>query len=315
MEHAQLALGLLLLFGGGEILIRGSVSLADHWGVSPLLVGATVVAFGTSAPEFAVCLNAGLTGHDSLAIGNVVGSNIANVLLIVGLAALVFPITWTPRRLRRDAGVLVAVTALFTAVAASGRISALAGGAMVALLLGMTAHAYQRERRNGGPETLELLSREVEQIQLDLPRLGRALVGTLAGLVAVIVGADQLVEGASALARAAGVSEAAIGLTLVAFGTSLPELATALMAAYRKHSELALGNVIGSNVFNLLGIAGTTALVAPLGVPDEIRQVDIWLMLALTALFGAVLVVRAQMGRGAALGFVLAYALWVASKL
>ncbi len=315
LAHLQLTLGLLLLFGGGEVLIRGSVSLADRWGVSPLLIGATVVAFGTSTPELAVCLNAALTGHASLALGNVVGSNIANVLLIVGLAGLVFPITWTPHKLRRDATALVITTGLFVLFATTGQIVAWAGGLMVAILLALTLLSYQMERRdNHGSATLEMLSREAEEMQRG-PHLGAALVGTMAGLVAVIVGADQLVEGASALALTAGISEATIGLTLVALGTSLPELATALVAAYRKHSELAIGNVVGSNVFNLLGIAGTTAMVAPLSVPQEILDLDLWLMTGLTVAFALTLVGWSRVGRGPALVFVVVYVTWVSFKL
>ena len=313
MDYVRIAIGFLLLFGGGEFLVRGAVGLARRLGVSPLLVGATVVAFGTSAPELAVSVRAVLTGHEDIALGSVVGSNIANVLLILGVSSAISPVAWSRRAVLRDATGLAFASLIFSAIAATAGVSRLEGGFMLALLLGLTCVNFVRDRRRRA-YTFELLERGADEVAPASDPLPKALLLTAVGLVGIVIGADQLVAGASAAARTMGISEATIGLTLVAIGTSLPELAACMVAAYHKHSDLALGNVIGSNVFNMLGITGTAALLAPLPIPGEILHFDLWLMLAIMLLTGAILAFVGRLGRVHGALFLACYAIWILGK-
>lgn len=279
--------GLLLLVGGGELLVRGAVGLASVLGVSPLVIGLTVVAFGTSAPELVVSLEAVFSGHPDIVLGNVVGSNIANILLIVGAAAALKAITISPGLVRRDGSLLLIATLGFSALCLLGTINWIAGACMVIVLIGYTVWSFWAARRrmpkldpeDGAP------AEEAEDEEEHKPLPGGFLIAlavTGFGIGGVILGANLLVEGAVDIARWAGLSEAVIGLTLIAFGTSLPELATAGMAALRGHSDLAVGNALGSNLFNMLAIAGITAMVAPVPVPAELLRFDLWVMIGVT---------------------------------
>ncbi|SFE78229.1 calcium/sodium antiporter [Roseivivax sediminis] len=301
MDILLLALGLAALLGGGELLVSGAVTLAQRFRVPPMVIGLTLVGFGTSAPELFTSLNAALTGRPGIAVGNVVGSNIANILLIVGLSALLAPIAVDRARLSRDAGWLFAATAGGLALAALPVVGRLPAACLV---LGLAAFLITTVR--SGASTVA---------EAPAPAGARAVPAALrftAGLALTLAGAVLLVDGATGLARAFGVSEAVIGLTLVAVGTSLPELVTSLLAARRGHGEVALGNVIGSNIFNLLGILGITALVSPLPVDPQIARFDVWIMAGATLL----LVLFARTGRriarteGAALLALYAAYLW-----
>jgi cation:H+ antiporter len=313
LAYLQIVLGFALLFGGGELLIRGAVDLAQRFGVSPLLLGATVVAIGTSAPELAVSVRAVAGGHPALALGSVIGSNVANVLLILGVAAIVAPIAWSRRAVLRDAMGLVLASVFFAAIASTGRIGRLEGLAMLALLAALIAVNTWRERRKRAL-TLSLLEEEAAELGAGGRSLRRSAAITLIGVGGVVVGADQLVAGASQAALAFGVSEGTIGLTLVAVGTSLPELATCVIAAWRKHADLALGNVVGSNVFNQLGIAGTASLVGPIRVSREFLASDLWVMLALMVATSALLVLWGRLDRREGVLFVAVYAAWVLGR-
>ncbi len=303
--------GLVLLPVAAEILVRGAVGLANRAGISPLVVGLTVVAMGTSAPELVVCVNAALSGAPGIAFGNVIGSNIANVMLILGVTALIAPILCGPRAaFLRDTLAMLAATAVFIALTLSGVIVGWQGGLMVALLAGYLLWSYWRERTGGDPADL----REDEVADLDSFRktpgvIIAALV--LGGLAGVLLGADLLVDGAVGLARGFGVPETVIGLTMVAIGTSLPELATAGMAALRGHNEVAVGNVVGSNVFNLLGIMGVTALVAPVSAPPQVILLDVWVMAASSLLLLPFVLAGGRITRLAGVAFLVAYGLYV----
>lgn len=300
---AFVAGGLALLLGGGECLVRGAVGLARSLGVSPLVIGLTVVAFGTSAPELVVSLQAALGGHPDIVLGNVVGSNNANVLLIAGAAATIRAIAAEPGAVRRDGAALVAATLAFIGLCLFGELGFGAGLALAAALAAWIAWSFRSARRRGSGEEGEIEA---------APRGGAlALLLTLAGIAGVLLGARLLIDGAVEVARAAGLSEAVIGLTLIAFGTSLPELAAAGMAALRGHGDIALGNVMGSNLFNMLGIAGVTAMAAPVPVPAELLRLDLWVMLAATLLLLAAMRGGRRIGRlegGALAG---AYALYI----
>jgi len=272
--------GLLLLVGGGELLVRGAVGLASVLGVSPLVIGLTVVAFGTSAPELVVSLQAVFTGHPDIVLGNVVGSNIANILLIVGAAAALKSITISPGLVRRDGSLVLVATVGFAGICLLGSIGWVAGGAMVLVLIGYTVWSFWAARRRA--PTVEPEADADEDASGASAGVMIALAITAFGIGGVVVGASLLIDGAVDIARWAGLSEAVIGLTLIAFGTSLPELATAGMAALRGHSDLAVGNALGSNLFNMLAIAGVTAIVTPVPVPPELLRFDLWVMIGVT---------------------------------
>jgi cation:H+ antiporter len=274
MPVLELIAGLALLLAGGEGLVRGSVALATRLGVSPLIIGLTLVGFGTSMPELVASVEAALIGAPGIAVGNVVGSNIANVLLVIGASAVILPVTASVTALKRDGSVMLLVTALMVAIVVYGALGRWMGLALVGLLLVYTVGSFLKDMRadNGATMTEELPT---------WPRsLPVALVLTVAGIGGVVIGADLLVRAAISIAEIAGLSEAVIGLTVVAIGTSLPELATSVVAALRRHGDVALGNVIGSNIFNILGIAGVTAVVTPITIPAEIMRLDVWVMTA-----------------------------------
>ncbi len=274
--------GFVLLVLGGELLVRGAVSLARRLGVSPLVIGLTLVGFGTSTPELVTSLQAALAGAPGLVVGNVVGSNIANTLLILGVAAVIAPVTATAAAFRRDGSVMVVATLLCLWVVLLGDVGRLAGAGFVVLLVAYLAGTYAIERRAAdAAAALHAAEAETARPAPGGPLL--ALASLLAGLVLVVLGARLLVTGAVDLAMRLGVSETVVGLTIVAVGTSLPELVTSATAALRGQSDVAFGNVVGSNIYNILGILGLTALVEPVAVPREIAALDIWVMLAATA--------------------------------
>lgn len=296
-DYVLLAGGLILLAVGGELLVRGSVAVAERAGMSPLLIGLTLVGFGTSSPELVTSLQAAYAGAPGIAIGNVVGSNIANTLLVLGLSALVFPIAVDSRALRRDGGMVLAVAAIFTAIGWLGVLGKLVAGVLVLLLVGYMWFAYSQEKvpstagdHSAAFEKAEAYD-ELHEGPIGHPsrfkrwaeRLGPMLpfVMAIAGLVVVVLGGKLLVDGATAIARSAQISETVIGLTIVAIGTSMPEFVTSLVAAVRGHSAVALGNIMGSNIYNVLGIAGLTGLLAPgnVPIPAEIAHFDNYVML------------------------------------
>ncbi len=295
MIWLELAGGLALLLVGGELLVKGSVAVATRLGVSPLVIGLTLVGFGTSMPELVASLKAALIGAPEIAIGNVVGSNIANILLILGLSAAILPMATTPKAFRRDGAVLIGVSLLLTGVVMVGVLGRMAGGAFVGLLIAYTVYTYLSERR-GGPAA-DVRAAEASDVAPKQMGLSAGLLLAAAGIAGVVVGADLLVGAAIEIARAAELSEAVIGLTLVAVGTSLPELATSVMAALRRHGDVAFGNIIGSNIFNILGISGVTAMVSPIAVPAEIAALDIWVMLGTALLLVAFAITKWQVSR------------------
>ena len=283
MLYVYVAAGFVLLLGGAEIMVRGAVGLSEKLSISKMVIGMTVIAFGTSAPELLVSLNAALSGSSGLAIGNLVGSNIANILLILGVSGLILPITVDSKTLTREGWVLVGGTAAFIALALRGEID-LSGGLLLLLLFaGFLYYSYRRETAGLARKSVAF-EEEVDEIGSVPETTWLSVVLLLIGLAGLIGGAELLVNGGVAIARAFGVSEAAIGLTIIAFGTSLPELAASFVAAYRKQADLALGNIVGSNIFNIVGIAGVVAVVSPLIVPARIVNFDMIIMAVATLL-------------------------------
>lgn len=271
--------GLVLLYFGAEGLVRGAASLALRFGLTPLVVGLTVVAFGTSAPELVVSIGTALEGRGALAIGNVVGSNIANIALILGVSVLIQPVRVQLQLLRFDVPLMIGVSALLTVLLLDGSLSRPEGALLFAGLVAYTSFNVWQSRR----EQATVQNEFSEGVPAASGSAVRDMVWVVVGLGLLIVGARLLVTGAVAMAEAAGLSEAFIGLTIVAVGTSLPELATSIVAAVRDEGDIAVGNVIGSNVFNILSILGLSALLVPLD-RGGIALFDLGVMLALALL-------------------------------
>jgi len=290
--------GLIGLLVGGELIVRGAVATALRLGLSPLLIGMTIVALGTSAPEVVTSVEAALAGAPALAVGNVVGSNIANILLVVGLCALVRPMLVANAAFRRDAlatviGTLIGMGALFL-----GFIDRWMGIVLLCVLFAYLAFAYFQERHGKESTTARQMAEEAKESAGGKSYgLAVGLLITLIGLVLIIAGAHLLVRGAIEIARFAGLSEAVIGATVVAIGTSLPEMVTSAVAALRGQSGVALGNVMGSNLFNILGVLGATAVTVPFHVPPEVLEIDVWVMLAATLILWFLAARRPVVGR------------------
>lgn len=307
---AQLAGGFVLLLFGAEYLVRGAVSLARRLNVSPMLIGMTIVAYGTTAPELVVSLEAALGGRPGIAVGNVVGSNIANMLLILGASAVIFPVVVKPSAIYRDAAVMLGSALLFVALALSGMIERWQGILMFAALIVFSVYAYASESRRGAADSsADELAEEFAEGPKSVWLAVLAIVGSVA---AVLIGARLLVAGAVDTARYLGVGEEVIGLTVVAAGTSLPELATAVVAAVRRHSAVAVGNVIGANIYNLLAIMGLVAAVKPIPIPPQILRFDLWFMLAVTVVLLGLLIFRGGLSRTAAIVFVALFCAYTA---
>ncbi|WP_272008823.1 calcium/sodium antiporter [Roseovarius sp. ZX-A-9] len=275
-------LGLVILLLAGDALVKGAVNLSLRVGIPALIVSLTIVAFGTSAPELLVSVNAVIMGKPGLALGNVVGSNTANILLVLGVPAILTALHTSGCDTRKTFVFMLGSTALFIGLAFFGTFTAISGAVLLAGLAYMLGGAFldaRSHRRAACAADLE----NVEGADPNMP-WWQIVVFLILGLVGLPLGADLLVDNASIIAASYGVSDGVIGLTLVALGTSLPELATTVMAALRRQADVALGNVIGSNIFNLLGIIGIASLVGPIPVDPEFLQFDLWVMLGASLL-------------------------------
>jgi cation:H+ antiporter len=300
MDYLLIAAGLSLLIAGGELLVRGAATTAERLGMSPLLIGLTLVGFGTSAPELVTSVEASLANSPGIAVGNVVGSNIANILLILGISALIAPMAVSQQALKRDGVVMFLATLIFVAIGQFALpLDRLAGAVLLAGLATYLCYAYMQEKagaRDGHTAAFEkreahdelavtpsdTATSVAERSSHGMAGIAMPLTMALGGLAIVVLGGKLLVEGAIGLARHAGLSETLIGLTIVAIGTSLPELVTSVIAAIRKHSDVAIGNIIGSNIYNILGIGGATSLLAPTTIPAQIVNFDALVMLSAT---------------------------------
>jgi cation:H+ antiporter len=280
-----LALGLVCLVAGAELLVRGAASIATRLGIAPIIIGLTVVAFGTSAPELAVSVSAAVGGSGEVAFGNVVGSNIANILLILGGSAVIGALSVTQRIVRIDIPLLIGASLVALVLSLDNQINRLEGGVLFAGIVVWTGWLI-RAARSDRTEVIEEYDEAVEQLEVDVidkPLAAQAAL-VLAGLVILVVGSQLLVGSATDIAEALGVSELVIGLTVVAVGTSLPELATSVLAVVRGQRDIAVGNVVGSSLFNLLCVLGLTGIVSPSPIPvaDASLQVHYPVMLAAT---------------------------------
>lgn len=298
-----LAAGLALLTFGADFLVRGAISLANRFGMPPLLIGLTVVGFGTSMPELLVSLQAALGGAPAIAVGNVVGSNIANILLILGVAAAISPINARIPNLPRDLVMMIVAALVMLGLGYLGVVGFWPGLAMFLGLAAYLAWVTSTDRCKPGEEA--------EDLKVRLSGW-KELVYIIGGLAGLFIGAHFLIGAATEIARGFGISEAVIGLTIVAVGTSLPELATSVVAAYRGQSEVALGNVVGSNIFNILGILGITAMVIPVPIESSIASFDNPFMLAVSLALMALILIVGRIGRGPGIAMLAIYTGYVA---
>lgn len=309
MNIVLFILGLVCLVLGAELLVRGAARLALSFGISPLVVGLTVVAFGTSAPELAVSLQAALGDKADIALGNVVGSNIVNVLFILGISALIVPLVVASQLIRQEVPLMIGVALLLLALAFDGRISQLDGALLTAILVGYTVFVVRQSRHQG------LASPE----ELPEPATGwRGHWATQAGLIAaglalLVLGAHWLVDAAVAFAQHMGISELVIGLTVVAVGTSLPEIATSIVAALHGQRDMAVGNVVGSNIFNITGVLGLSSLLASsgIGVHPSILAFDMPVMIGVLIACLPIFFTGNLIARWEGVLFLAAYALYV----
>lgn len=285
----MLVAGIALLVVGAEVLVKGAKRLATAIGISPFVVGLTVVAFGTSAPELGGSIGAVFKDAPGLAVGNVIGSNIANIGLILGVTAIVCPIPVRLSVIRKEAIIMIVATVGTVALMVDGA-HRVEGGVLSSALLGFVAFAYINGKRSADGEEASELVRAAQELDDELGSteanagLTRSIIYILVGLAMLFFGSDLLVDGAKALAEMLSVPEAVIGLSLVAFGTSVPELALCVIAAFRKEPDIVVGNIIGSNIFNLLCVLGITALVSPvpLDAPEGFWDRDAPMMILVT---------------------------------
>lgn len=292
MDYFWLVLGLIALVGGGEALVRGAVSIAVKAKISPLVVGMTIVSFGTSAPELLVSLSAVFDGYPDVSVGAVVGSNISNIGLVLGITVLIFPIVVNRDSLRIDWPLMIIATFLFYFFAMDGILIFWEGLLFLGILIGFTFWLVARSRKQGVQ-----LSAESEVAELNTGN--HFLVDTaylLVGMGLLYFGAEWLISSVINIANEIGVSEKLISVTIVAFGTSLPELVTSAMAAFRKETDISIGNLIGSNIFNIFAILGITSMVHPLHISDSLNQFDVYFLLGISLLLLPIMLFGKKIG-------------------
>lgn len=310
LDYLILALGLAGLVIAGDALVRGAVGLAERFGIPPLIIGLTIVALGTSAPELMVSIQAAFDDAADIAVGNIVGSNIANVLLVLGVPALIAATPCDQMGLKRSTVFMMGASLLFAAFAFTGQLVFWHGLVFLALLVVFLAGSYMSARKAGaGGSTSELET--IDGVEGVPHSLWAALAFLVVGVIGLPLAADATVDSASSIARSLGVPEVIIGLTIIAIGTSLPELVTTVMAALKGQVGVGVGNVIGSNVFNILFILGATASITTLPIAEQILRFDIWVMLASSALLLPLVLMKMTIGRKIGLAFLALYAIYL----
>jgi cation:H+ antiporter len=305
----SLGLGLIALYFGAEALVKGGAGLALRLGLTPLVIGLTVIAYGTSSPEMVVSLQAAQAGNGAISVGNVVGSNICNIALILGLCALISPMRADLQVIRREVPIMIGVAVLALLVLLDGHVARWEGAVLLVALVGYTTLTVRQARA----ATAASAGFGEELGQGKPLALGWSIAAVAGGLAVLVIGSHLFVTGAVTVATSFGMSQMAIGLTIVAIGTSLPELATSLLASIKRQGDVAIGNVVGSNIFNVLGILGVTAVVSPLAAP-ELAKVDLGVMLLVSV--GLLPVVRSggriSRGEGAVLlAIYVGYTVWL----
>ena len=301
--------GMGLLFWTGDLLVKGAVGLAENLGIPHLVIGLTVVAFGTSAPEMFISIQAALAGQSGIAVGNVVGSNIANVLLVIGLPALLAPILANQAGIRRNMTAMIGLTLVFLWLLSNGVIGRLEGALLFAGLCAFIGWQVYEAVTAGQAE-----DHDFHEELGEAPHTGWKVAAYLiVGIIGLPLSAQMTITGAVDIAEYFDISDAVIGLTIIAIGTSLPELATTLMAAIRNNGGVAIGNIVGSNIFNLAAIMGLTALIAPVTVDDRIIHIDMWVMLATSLLLAALAFARITSGKVMGVAMLAGFGAYIAS--
>lgn len=294
MDYVFLLLGLVVLIFGGEFLVKGAVGFSTTMKISPLIVGMTIVAFGTSAPELLVSLTSALDGNPGIAVGNVIGSNIANIALVLGITVLIFPIIADKHTKRIDLPVMIFATLLFVFFIQDGWIVMYEGIIMLTVIVAFTIFLINKGRK-------QLVIEEVCEIADKAPKNWKSILFLLLGFVGLYFGADWFIQGAVGIAEKFLFDnpnkDVIIGVTIVAFGTSAPELVASTVAAYRKQTDISVGNLIGSNIFNILVVLGVTSIVTPLKVSNEVREFDLFWMVGIALLLVALIAIGGRIGR------------------
>jgi len=300
--------GLIVLVLGGEGLVRGSVSIAKTLKLSTLLISVVIVGFGTSMPEMIVSVQAALAGSPDISLGNVVGSNICNIVLILGVSATVFPIVCASKAIKRDVVVGILAAIVMVGLSFVGVISRVSGLFMLGSLIAYLTYCTVSDRRKNKKAAEAEIASEVEEFNY---KMIVAVPMSLVGLLLLMGGAKLLIIGATSIAAKFGIPEAVIGLTVIALGTSLPELATAAVAAYKKQSDVIIGNILGSNLFNILAILGVTSIITPIPYKGQIADQDVWIMFAIQLLLVPIIFIWQKIGKTAGIFFLVIYAAYV----
>jgi len=310
--YLYVLIGFVFLIGSADVLVRGAVGLAQKCDISPLVIGVTIISFGTSLPEFLVSIDAALVGSSAMALGNVVGSNLANLLLIVGVAAFLRPIQVKPFVLFGNTVFLISCSALLVWFCWLGSIDRVRGGLLLLIMVFFLLYSHLNDFGEGRVSS-ETHVEEIKNFE-GLQSFWQIWIALLGGLAGVIIGADLIVDGGVEMAKAFRVSDEVIGLTVFAIGTSLPELAASVIAATRGHVDMALGNVVGSNLFNILIVVGGIAMVAPLEVPQQLLEFDLWFMLVVTFLMLPFFIGSLQVSRAIAVVFLTLYLTYIIAQ-
>ena len=307
-----LVLGIVFLIIAGDWMVRGAAALARHWGVPALIVGLTIVAFGTSAPELVVGVQAVMQGAGELAAGNVIGSNIANVLLALGLPALIMAIPTNMTGVARNTFICLFATVLFIALAfINNPLAMWQGGILFTGIIVYLLYMFRLSKAGIHDPILDEMT-EIEEGEDGLPtKVWVSFAYVIIGIAGLVIGGKLIVDNSVLIAARMGISETIIGLTIVAIGTSLPEIATVVVASYRGHSEVAIGNVLGSNVFNLFAVMGATALTGPVPIERQLLTFDVWVMLASSTALLIFVLTRQPIGKKTGAIFLVGYALYM----
>lgn len=311
MEYLQLILGLIALIAGGEFLVRASINLALRLKVSALVIGMTVVSFGTSAPELLVSVEAALGGHPDVSIGAVIGSNISNLGLVLGITVVIFPIAVNKDSIRIDWPLMMLASILFYFFAKDEQLVFYEGIIFFLILVLFTAWLMMRSRRKG------LVLDEVKEVQENRSKskLWKDLILFGLGFVGLYYGAEWLIDSVVVIARNFHVSEKFISVSIVAFGTSLPELVTSTVAAFRKETDISIGNLVGSNVFNILAILGITSMVHPVNVNPSINSFDVYYMLAISAILLPLMLIKKKLTAPKGVILIILYLIYIGFSL
>lgn len=323
--------GLVLLVIGGELIVKGAVGIALDMNISTIIIGLTIVSIGTSTPEIVVSINAALNNHPDIAMGNIIGSNISNILLVLGASAVFYPIIIDKKIITRDLPFLIILTFFIVLLCWTGKVLSLFEGIILVLCLvayfsytikySTTKSIMSQSKHDDYAKDMTKLEQEIHEIEKEVEEekfvkieMFKAIIYIILSLLFLGFGADILVEGAVDLARMFGIKESVIGLTIVAIGSSAPELATCIVAAYRKHADIVAGNIIGSNLFNIMAGLSIASIITPIEVSDEFIYYDNLIMLMATCLLALIVFYKHKMTRIAGLGFLILYVSYIISK-